>query len=103
MSWDLTLRHAAAIRATLEQSRVSLDLLSAQLAGLEAFVKAQQAREQAPTATVSQHEHCAIHGEACALISEDAKIDNSSLEHPSRFICKGCRFISTNGVSLATA
>ncbi len=102
MSWDLTLRHCAAIRATLEQSRVSLDLLSAQLAGLEAYAKAQAEREARPTASVSQHEHCAIHGDACALLSEDARIEHGSLASPNGFICKGCRFISTNGVSLAT-
>ncbi len=92
------MRHAAVIRATLEQSRVSLDLMSAQLAGFEAFAKAQTA----PKATIDTHPHCAEHVGACALLSEDARIEKGSLAHPTRWICRGCRNESHNGATLAT-
>ncbi len=97
------MRHAAVLRATLEQSRVSLDLLSAQLAGFEAYVKAQHQQATAPKATIETHPHCAEHPGACALRSEDARIEKGSLSNPNQWICKGCRCESHNGATLATA
>jgi hypothetical protein len=98
VSWDLILRHCAAMRAGIEQTRASLELQSAQLAGLEAYARANQ-----DTATARQElpDHCnGIADEQCGLRSEDAWINHGSLSTPKARYCRGCRALSSNGVTL---
>ncbi len=102
MSWDLVLRHCAAIRATLDQTRVGLELQSAQLAGLEAFARHGHEREQAAQATtIERPERCVeVVEEDCALCSEDARVGGSLANHQS-FMCRGCGATSSDGVTVA--
>lgn len=96
MSWEITLAHCASLRATIDATRVSLELVSAQLAGLEAHVKAHAvptAREELPAQCIGQPES------QCALRHEEARIDNASLAHPKAWICQGCRVYSENGIT----
>jgi hypothetical protein len=100
MSWDLVLRHCAAIRATLDQTRVSMELQSAQLAGLEAFAKAEYARETAPTARLELPTRCTgLPEEKCALRSDEARISHATMVHPNRWMCDGCEIVSDNGLT----
>lgn len=90
MSWALVLRHCAAVRATLEQNRVSLELLSAQLAGLEAYAKAMDAVEQRPTARVEQPPTCeGIDPVDCARLNDEAVITFGGMTGAGRG-CRGC-------------
>ena len=90
MSAELILRHCAAIRATLEQTRVSLELQSAQLAGLEAFVKAVQEREQRSTARIELPGTCTgIEPVDCARLNDEAAITLGGMSGNGRG-CRGC-------------
>lgn len=96
MSWEIALAHCASLRATIDATRVSLELVSAQLAGFEALVKA----KAAPTAREELPAHCSgTPGSQCALRSEDARIEKASLTHPKAWICTGCRVYSENGIT----
>jgi hypothetical protein len=89
MSEALILRHCAVMKATEEQIRVSLELLSSQRAGLEAYVRGLTPVRQ------SLPEHCAGHREEdCGLRSEDAWIDRSSFTEPNRKSCRACGYVA---------
>ena len=97
MSWELVLGHCKSVRSTIETTRVSLELASAQLAALEAYAKAGCAKE---TATQSLPEYCqGVADGDCGLRSEDARIDQGTMSHPRKWVCKGCRVISMDGVT----
>ena len=98
MSWELVLRHCAAIDASIETARVQLDLTAAQVAGLKAYAKAGCAKD---TATQSLPDHCTgIAENDCGLQSEDARVARTSLTHPNAWYCRGCRVLSSNGVTI---
>lgn len=97
MSWDLVLRHCAVIRAGLDQTRVSLELQSVQLAGLEAFATAHVDQQAARQALPDRCQ--GIADGDCGLRSEDAQIAQGSLSHPRKWVCKGCQVISMDGVT----
>jgi hypothetical protein len=92
VSWDLVLRHCAALRATVDQTRVSLELQSAQLAGLEAYAKALAERERAPSARVARPATCDGYTEDdCARLNEDAAHVIGGLGGASdQVMCRGC-------------
>lgn len=96
MSADLLLRHCAAIRASLEQTRVSVELIASQVAGLEAYIKAVT---DVPTARLEQPVHCRGIA-ACGLIDDDAREARASFAHPRAWVCVGCRALSSNGATL---
>lgn len=99
MSWDLVLRHCAAVRATLETIRVTSELASVQLAGLEAYAKTLAERDEAPTATLALPERCSQYTEDdCAIRNDDARKSIGTMSEPARVMCSGCGAESTTGV-----
>jgi hypothetical protein len=101
VSWELALRHCAAIRASLTQQRVALELLESQVIGLEAYARQQHERESAPTARIELPDHCdGKTDDECALQNDEAWVKYGSLTSPKARFCKGCRALSSNGVTL---
>lgn len=92
MSWDLVLRHCAAIRATVTQTRVSLELQESQLAGLEAYAKQQHARDTAPTARIEVPATCAGQkAEDCGRLNAEAAVDVGGMGGgDTKIMCRGC-------------
>jgi len=90
VSWDLVLRHCALIRAGLDQQRVALELLSTQLAGLEAVAKAMAEREKKPSARIVRPATCEREkDEDCARLNEEAAHDIGGMGG-TRLMCRGC-------------
>lgn len=85
MNWDLVIKHCATLRASVTQQQVGLELLSSQLAGLEAY--ARQQGEQA-TAVILLPKTCEEHPEQdCARQSEEGLITGREGWAP---MCRGC-------------
>ncbi len=90
MSWELVLKHCASVRATLDTTRVSCELVSAQLAGLEAFAKAGYQQEQASKTRIEVPATCdGTKPEDCARLSEDAVLTFGGMAGRGRG-CRGC-------------
>lgn len=83
------LRHCAAIRATVEQTRVALELASAQLAGLEALARTKAERA---TAVIELPPTCQGYKvEDCARQSEEAVIELGGMGGSDTIVmCRGC-------------
>jgi hypothetical protein len=91
VNWELALRHCAAMRATLTQTRVSLELQDSQLAAFEAFAKQQYARETAPKAQIARPASCAEHKpDDCARWDPDATHDVGGMSEDTKLMCRGC-------------
>lgn len=90
MSWDLVLRHCALIRASVDQTRVSCELISAQVAGLEAYAKQQAGVGRAtepPLPDTCQGETDAH----CARRNSEAAIELGGMgTGPRTLMCRGC-------------
>jgi hypothetical protein len=90
MSWELALRH--------------LKLISAQLAGLEAYVAdaARAESERQPRrATLALRRECAeVPEHKCGLRDEDAWQDRSTLAHPNHRTCVGCGYLDGSGTDV---
>lgn len=81
------LRHCASVRATIETTRVGLELASAQLAGLEAYAKAGSTQA---TARIELPPSCASHDpHDCARQSTDAVLMFGGMAG-NRQACRGC-------------
>lgn len=84
---SVVLKHLDAIDAQLE-------LLKVQLAALR------HGLTPAPKVSISLPDHCQGIAEGqCGLRTDDARIDQASLTHPNRWVCNGCRVVSTDGVT----
>jgi hypothetical protein len=91
VSWELALRHCAALRATLTQTRVSLELQDSQLIALEAFAKQQYARETAPKARIARPTTCeAYKPDDCARLDPEAAHDVGGMSGETKLMCRGC-------------
>jgi hypothetical protein len=90
--WDLVLKHCALLRASVDQQRVAMELLSSQLAGLEAYAKALAERERAPSARIARPATCDGYTEDdCARLSEEAAHVIGGLGGaPDQVMCRGC-------------
>lgn len=90
MSWELVLRHCASIRASVDQTRVSCELISAQVAGLEAYAKHQDSLGRATEAPLP--ESCKGEtDEYCARRNPEAVIPLGGMgDGPKTFMCRGC-------------
>ena len=88
MSWELVLKHCAAVKMTAAQARVSLELLEAQVAGLEALAR----QQQQPRATIERPASCqAFKDEDCARVCDDAAIELGGMGGgPRSIMCRGC-------------
>jgi len=90
VSWDLILRHCAAIAATIEQQRVQGELLASQVNGLAAYAKQMQTREQQPTARIARPETCnGIEPKDCARLHDDAALHIGGMGGHAG-VCSGC-------------
>lgn len=88
MSWDLILRHCAAIRASVTQQQVGLELIASQLSGLEAYARHCQERSNQSRAVIQLPESCAQYpSEDCARQNEEAMITGREGWAP---MCRGC-------------
>ncbi len=88
MTPDLVLRHIGALKASVTQQQVGLELVLSQLSGLEAYV--QQAMQ--PRARIERPERCQAHHESdCARLNEEAVLELGGMGGTSvTLMCRGC-------------
>lgn len=89
MSWELALRHCAALKASVDQTRVSCELIAAQLVGFEAFCR----QQVGPRASASPlPARCAAYqADLCGRQTPEAVIalGGMSTAAPQQ-MCRGC-------------
>jgi hypothetical protein len=90
MTWELVLRHCASIRASVDQTRVSCELISAQVAGLEAYATHQAGLGRA-TETPLPATCAGQTDEHCARRNADSVIELGGMgSGPRSYMCRGC-------------
>ena len=88
-NWELLLRHVAALKASVTQGQVGLELVQSQLKGLEAAIQAQATPDRA---VIQIPDACLAYQEGdCARRCDDAVIEMGGMGGTDvTRMCRGC-------------